>query len=210
MRNQLLRDCDWAGMAHGVEIRVPFVDVTVIRALAPMLAGPRPPTKAQLAKTIAHPLAATIAARTKTGFSVPVRDWLRAEIPARVARARPARLGARRRTTQGRAPVPVVRHRRVRRAWRHRALQPGSPRRRCAAFPPARGWPRSPGICRIHRRPMPRKLVYVDAAAGGKLRYLASRHPHAARTIAATTSWSAVTSISCRSPGWRAGIWACR
>src|SRR5262249_3771932 len=26
MRNQLLRDADWAGMAHGVEIRVPLVD----------------------------------------------------------------------------------------------------------------------------------------------------------------------------------------
>ena len=29
MRNQLLRDADWAGMAHGVEIRVPLVDATV-------------------------------------------------------------------------------------------------------------------------------------------------------------------------------------
>src|SRR5262249_10756931 len=29
MRHQLLRDADWAGMAHGVEIRVPFVDVTL-------------------------------------------------------------------------------------------------------------------------------------------------------------------------------------
>ena len=26
LRNQLLRDADWAGMAHGVEIRVPLVD----------------------------------------------------------------------------------------------------------------------------------------------------------------------------------------
>src|SRR5262249_17005330 len=26
MRNQLLRDADWAGMAHGIEIRVPLVD----------------------------------------------------------------------------------------------------------------------------------------------------------------------------------------
>jgi asparagine synthase (glutamine-hydrolysing) len=29
MRNQLLRDTDWAGMAHGVEIRVPLVDITL-------------------------------------------------------------------------------------------------------------------------------------------------------------------------------------
>ncbi len=26
LRNQLLRDADWAGMAHGVEIRVPLAD----------------------------------------------------------------------------------------------------------------------------------------------------------------------------------------
>ena len=77
MRHQLLRDSDWAGMAHGVEIRVPFADVTVIRALAPLLAGRNPPTKAQLAHAVAHPLTEAIAARRKTGFSVPVRDWLR-------------------------------------------------------------------------------------------------------------------------------------
>ena len=39
MRNQLLRDADWAGMAHGVEIRVPLVDVTLLRSLAPAIDG---------------------------------------------------------------------------------------------------------------------------------------------------------------------------
>src|SRR5712692_9850301 len=34
MRNQLLRDADWAGMAHGVEIRVPLVDATLLETLA--------------------------------------------------------------------------------------------------------------------------------------------------------------------------------
>ncbi len=81
MRNQLLRDADWAGMTHGVEIRVPFVDATVIRALAPILAGTNPPTKVDLAKLIAGPLAAVIAARRKTGFSVPLRRWLRDDTP---------------------------------------------------------------------------------------------------------------------------------
>jgi asparagine synthase (glutamine-hydrolysing) len=33
MRNMLLRDADWAGMAHGVEIRAPLVDVPLYRAL---------------------------------------------------------------------------------------------------------------------------------------------------------------------------------
>jgi asparagine synthase (glutamine-hydrolysing) len=81
MRNQLLRDSDWAGMHHGVEIRVPFVDVAVIRALAPMIAGPNPPTKQQLANVLAEPMASEIARRRKTGFSVPVRDWLTEDLP---------------------------------------------------------------------------------------------------------------------------------
>jgi len=37
LRNQLLRDADWAGMAHGVEIRVPFVDAHLLRELAPSI-----------------------------------------------------------------------------------------------------------------------------------------------------------------------------
>ena len=127
MRNQLLRDADWAGMAHGVEIRVPFVDVTVLRALAPMLAGPHPPTKAQLVKAMRAPAGRRHRHAQKTGFSVPVRDWLRAGPSAPVARAWAARLGARGRADQERTPLPVVRHRRLRRPWRHRALQPRSP-----------------------------------------------------------------------------------
>ena len=37
MRNQLLRDSDWAGMAHGIEIRVPLVDTKLLRHVAPLL-----------------------------------------------------------------------------------------------------------------------------------------------------------------------------
>jgi hypothetical protein len=33
-RNQLFRDGDWAGMARGVEIREPLVDVTLLEKLA--------------------------------------------------------------------------------------------------------------------------------------------------------------------------------
>jgi asparagine synthase (glutamine-hydrolysing) len=35
MRNQLLRDADWAGMAHSLEIRLPLVDFTLLGALDP-------------------------------------------------------------------------------------------------------------------------------------------------------------------------------
>ncbi len=49
LRQQLLRDADWAGMAHSVEIRTPLVDFKLLHDLAPLLAGPNPPGKQQMA-----------------------------------------------------------------------------------------------------------------------------------------------------------------
>ena len=34
MRNQLLRDTDWASMAHGLEVRVPLVDSVLLSSAA--------------------------------------------------------------------------------------------------------------------------------------------------------------------------------
>ena len=79
MRNQLLRDADWAGMAHSVEIRVPFVDSALLEGLAPSLASARPPTKSDMAAAAPRPLPAEILTRPKSGFVVPVRDWLSRE-----------------------------------------------------------------------------------------------------------------------------------
>ena len=42
MRNQLLRDADWAGMAHGVEIRLPLVDTTLLETLSAVIGQIRP------------------------------------------------------------------------------------------------------------------------------------------------------------------------
>ncbi len=75
MRNQLLRDSDWAGMAHSLEIRVPLVDLELFRRIAPMLAGRNPPGKRALALTARPPLPADVLDRPKTGFLVPVREW---------------------------------------------------------------------------------------------------------------------------------------
>ena len=75
MRNQLLRDADWAGMAHSLEIRVPLVDINVLRRLAPLFAN-YIPSKQDMAQKLHKPLPAEILNRSKTGFSVPVRDWL--------------------------------------------------------------------------------------------------------------------------------------
>ena len=79
MRNQLLRDTDWAGMAHSLEIRVPFVDVELLRALVPMLAGKRPPGKRDMALTPKTGLPDDVLGRAKTGFAVPLWEWLGVE-----------------------------------------------------------------------------------------------------------------------------------
>lgn len=76
MRQQLLRDSDWAGMAHSLEIRVPLVDVKLLREIAPLLASSSPPAKRDMALSPRVPLPDSILVRPKTGFSVPVRDWL--------------------------------------------------------------------------------------------------------------------------------------
>jgi len=77
MRNMLLRDSDWAGMAHSLEIRTPLVDIALFRALAPYLSDPvNQPTKAMLGSVPKRPLPDEILNRPKTGFSIPVREWL--------------------------------------------------------------------------------------------------------------------------------------
>ena len=77
LRNQLLRDADWAGMAHSLEIRVPLVDYTLLGALAPLLpslSGAR--GKSLLANAPSRGVPPEIASRPKTGFAIPVSDWL--------------------------------------------------------------------------------------------------------------------------------------
>ncbi len=76
MRHQLLRDSDWAGMGHSVEIRVPFVDVELLHQIGPLLASEHPPTKQDMARTPSSQLPAPMLQRPKTGFQVPVRNWL--------------------------------------------------------------------------------------------------------------------------------------
>ncbi len=76
MRNQLLRDADWAGMAHSLEIRVPFVDIDFFRATLPLLTLGRAPNKAAIAAQISPKLPRQILKRRKTGFRVPVELWL--------------------------------------------------------------------------------------------------------------------------------------
>ncbi len=82
MRHQLLRDSDWAGMAHSLEIRVPLVDTVFFRRIAPMLVSDTPPGKRDMAASPSRPLPDDVLNRPKTGFAVPMPEWLLKDDPA--------------------------------------------------------------------------------------------------------------------------------
>ena len=76
MRNQLLRDADWAGMAHSLEIRVPLVDAVALPVLARALTRvwTPPAGKQSLGRAPNPPVPSAVMARSKTGFSVPMAE----------------------------------------------------------------------------------------------------------------------------------------
>lgn len=77
MRNQLLRDTDWASMAHSLEVRVPLVDARLWTSLAPAAADEaRRDGKAAVLRRVAPELPAELFRKPKTGFYVPVMDGL--------------------------------------------------------------------------------------------------------------------------------------
>jgi asparagine synthase (glutamine-hydrolysing) len=83
LRGQLLRDADWAGMAHGVEIRAPLVDIELLRTLAPCLPALRQGDgKTALAAAPSTPLPASVTGRAKTGFGVPTGAWMARQVGA--------------------------------------------------------------------------------------------------------------------------------
>jgi asparagine synthase (glutamine-hydrolysing) len=84
MRNQLLRDSDWASMAWSVELRVPLVDAWLYRRLAANGFEPaRSAGKAELVRRAAPELPEEILRRPKTGFYIPVAEWRRPELAAK-------------------------------------------------------------------------------------------------------------------------------
>jgi asparagine synthase (glutamine-hydrolysing) len=79
LRNQLLRDSDWASMAHSLELRTPLVDTQLLEALGPYVrAFTRGRGKAMLGRSPERPLTDAIIGRKKTGFSLPMSAWLAA------------------------------------------------------------------------------------------------------------------------------------
>lgn len=77
LRNQLLRDSDWASMDHSVELRTPLVDAWLLQQLHPYLRRFSAfPGKSLLAQAPDKPLPPEIFKRRKTGFGIPVARWL--------------------------------------------------------------------------------------------------------------------------------------
>ena len=90
LKNMLLRDSDWTSMAHSLELRTPFVDGTLLRALASMHAMFKDGRgKRWLSGVPSNPLPASIANRRKTGFTVPMNDWLASAVGSMDLRIRP-------------------------------------------------------------------------------------------------------------------------
>lgn len=84
MRNQLLRDTDWAAMTHSLEVRVPLVDWRLWQAIAPLAAQTPTLDKRQMARTPAQPMPSAVLGRAKTGFAIPTQDWVKREWRDRV------------------------------------------------------------------------------------------------------------------------------
>lgn len=77
MRNMLLRDSDWTSMAHSLELRTPLVDAALLHSLSTMhTMFKNGRGKQLLAGVPSKPLPPNIAKRRKTGFTVPMTDWL--------------------------------------------------------------------------------------------------------------------------------------
>jgi asparagine synthase (glutamine-hydrolysing) len=76
MRNQLLRDTDWASMAHSLEVRVPLVDVELLRHLTAAPVTYQSKSKRLLTNSPRLPLPSKVIERSKTGFTTPIHGWL--------------------------------------------------------------------------------------------------------------------------------------
>jgi asparagine synthase (glutamine-hydrolysing) len=79
LQGQLLRDIDAVSMAHGLEVRVPFVDHRLLSAVWPAV-GSHPHLlegKRLLYESLARPLSPAHIGRPKRGFTLPFDSWMR-------------------------------------------------------------------------------------------------------------------------------------
>ena len=74
LRNQLLRDTDWASMAHSVEVRTPLVDFELTAKIVPLVN--QRPGKHWLYSVRGDPQPGQSSMRKKTGFTTPIGSWI--------------------------------------------------------------------------------------------------------------------------------------
>ncbi len=75
MRHQLLRDADWGGMAHSIEVRLPFADTRFLSKIAHLISS-KHLSKKDLSDNLKNPLPQQIVNRRKTGFCVPMNTYI--------------------------------------------------------------------------------------------------------------------------------------
>ncbi len=78
MRNQLLKDSDTMSMAHGLELRVPFVDRTLFEVVARVPAAQRLRPGKQMLLDAVPEVPGNVATARKRGFVFPFEKWLHA------------------------------------------------------------------------------------------------------------------------------------
>ncbi|MBF0381416.1 MAG: asparagine synthase (glutamine-hydrolyzing) [Magnetococcales bacterium] len=80
LKNQLLRDMEWSGLAHGVELRTPFVDINLTKTVAPLLNTHGTQLlgrgKPGLVNSLLYPLPTNVLKRKKSGFEQPHYSWI--------------------------------------------------------------------------------------------------------------------------------------
>jgi asparagine synthase (glutamine-hydrolysing) len=90
MQDRLLRDADWASMAHSLEIRTPLIDWHLFSELTPFLYSNSPLTKDEIVLFSAIP--EKLRRKSKAGFEVPIRRWTYEDM---TREGRPAKRGLR-------------------------------------------------------------------------------------------------------------------
>lgn len=82
MQNQLLKDTDTMSMAHGIEVRTPFLDQklkALVDNLPVALKFKKAPPKSLLIDAFKNKLPEAIWNRPKMGFTFPFQEWLRSD-----------------------------------------------------------------------------------------------------------------------------------
>ena len=77
LRNQLLKDTDWASMSHSLELRTPLVDIELLDKLGPFVSNFKNGNgKKNLSKASVNPLPGSILNKPKSGFGLPIDKWM--------------------------------------------------------------------------------------------------------------------------------------